>query len=93
MELSKYEYQEKFSLCAMDNDIVALEKIHLSLIKQRKVMDRWFDKYLDMFDRKMNPEETDTPVWKLYKSKSREYSELNEVITTANAYINKLKSI
>jgi len=93
MELSKYEYQEKFSLCAMDNDIAALEKIHLSLIKQRKVMDRWFDKYLDMFDRKMNPEETDTPVWKLYKSKSREYSELNEVITTANAYINKLKSI
>jgi hypothetical protein len=56
-------------------------------------MDRWFDKYLDMFDRKMNPEETDTPVWKLYKTKSREYSELNEVITTANAYINKLKSI
>jgi hypothetical protein len=93
MELSKYEYQEKFSLCAMDNDIVALEKIHLSLIKQRKVMDRWFDKYLDMFDRKMNPEETDTPVWKLYKTKSREYSELNEVITTANAYINKLKSL
>jgi hypothetical protein len=93
MELSKYEYQEKFSLCAMDNDIVALEKIHLSLIKQRKAMDRWFDKYLDMFDRKMNPEETDTPVWKLYKSKSREYSELNEVITTANAYINKLKNV
>jgi len=93
MELSKYEYQEKFSLCAIDRDIVALEKIRLSLIKQRKAMDRWFDKYLDMFDRKMNPEETDTPVWKLYKSKSREYSELNEVITTANAYINKLKNV
>jgi len=93
MELSKYEYQEKFSLCVMDKDITALEKIHLSLIKQRKLMDRWFDKYLDMFDRKMNPEETDTPVWKLYKAKSREYSELNEVITTANAYINKLKNV
>jgi hypothetical protein len=93
MELSKYEYQEKFSICAMDNDIEALEKIRNSLLKQRKVMDRWFDKYLDMFDRKMNPEETDTPIWKLYKTKSQEYSELNGVITTANAYINKLKNV
>jgi hypothetical protein len=57
MELSKYEYQEKFSLCAIDRDIVALERIQLSLIKERKVLDRWFDKYLDMFDRKMNSEE------------------------------------
>jgi hypothetical protein len=93
MELSKYEYQEKFSLCAIDRDIVALEKIHVSLVKERKVLDRWFDKYLDMFDKKMKPEEPDTPIWKLYNKKSQEYSELNEVITTANAYINKLKNV
>lgn len=93
MELSKSEYQEKFSLCAIDRDIVALEKIHVSLIKERKVLDRWFDKYLDMFDKKMKPDQTDTPIWKLYNKKSQEYSELNEVITTANAYITKLKSV
>lgn len=93
MELSKYEYQEKFSLCAIDRDIVALEKIHVSLIKERKVLDRWFDKYLDMFDKKMKPDQTDTPIWKLYNKKSQEYRELNEVITTANVYITKLKSV
>jgi len=93
MELSKYEYQEKFSLCAIDRDLVALEKIQKSLLKQRQVMDKWFDKYLDMFDKKMDSSNPDTPIWKLYNTKSQEYSELNEIITTANAYITKLKTI
>ena len=93
MELSKQEYMDKFSLCAIDNDIVALEKIRTSLIKQRISMDRWFDKYLDMFEKKMNSDEPDTPIWKLYKQKSKEYSELNGVITTADVYIKKLKNV
>ena len=93
MELSKQEYLEKFSLCAIDNDSASLQKIYISLIKQRTVLDRWFDKYLDMFDRKMSTDNTDTPIWKLYKQKLNEYSELNGVITTANAYLNKLKNV
>jgi hypothetical protein len=93
MELSKQEYLDKFSLCAIDRDIVALEKIRTSLLKQRISMDRWFDKYLDMFEKKMNVDETDTPIWKLYKQKSKEYSELNGVITTADVYIKKLKNV
>ena len=56
-------------------------------------MDKWFDKYLDMFDKKMDSSNPDTPIWKLYNTKSQEYSELNEIITTANAYITKLKTI
>lgn len=93
MELSKQEYLDKFSLCAIDGDIVALEKIRTSLLKQRFAMDRWFDKYLEMFEKKMNVDETETPVWKLYKQKSKEYSELNGVIITADVYIKKLKNV
>jgi hypothetical protein len=93
MELSKQEYLDKFSLCAMDRDVQSLQKIYIVLIKQRTVLDRWFDKYLDMFDRKMSTDNTDTPIWKLYKQKLNEYSELNGVITTANAYITKLKNV
>jgi hypothetical protein len=91
--LSKQDYFEKFSLCMMDRDVKALENIRGSLLKERTLLDRWFDKYLDMFERKMSSDNTDTPVWKLYKTKSNEYSELNGIITTANAYIKKLKSI
>lgn len=93
MELSKQEYLDKFSLCAIDHDVVAVEKIKAVLVRERTVMDRWFDKYLEMFERKMSTEDTETPIWKLYKTKSKEYSELNGIIKTADIYINKLKGI
>jgi hypothetical protein len=93
MELSKQEYLDKFSLCAIDHDVVALEKIRASLIRERTVMDRWFDKFLDMFERKMSTEDLETPIWKLYRTKTKEYSELNGIITTANVYIRKLQNV
>jgi hypothetical protein len=93
MELSKQEYLDKFSLCAIDHDLTALERIRSSLVAERKVMDKWFDKYLDMFEKKMSPDETNTPIWKLYKTKSKEYSELNGIITTADVYIKKFKNV
>jgi hypothetical protein len=93
MELSKQEYLDKFSLCAFDQDVQALEKIKAVLVKERTVMDKWFDKYLDMFERKMSTEDTETPIWKLYKTKSKEYSELNGIIKTADIYIKKFKSV
>lgn len=93
MELSKQEYLDKFSLCAYDQDVQALEKIKAVLVKERTVMDKWFDKYLDMFERKMSTEDTETPIWKLYKTKSKEYSELNGIIKTADIYIKKFKSV
>ena len=93
MELSKQEYLDKFSLCAYDQDVQALEKIKAVLVKERTVMDKWFDKYLEMFERKMSTEDTETPIWKLYKTKSKEYSELNGIIKTADIYIKKFKSV
>lgn len=93
MELSKQEYLDKFSLCAYDQDVEALEKIKAVLVKERTIMDRWFDKYLEMFERKMSTEDTETPIWKLYKTKSKEYSELNGIIKTADIYIKKFKSV
>jgi hypothetical protein len=93
MNLSKQEYLDKFSLCAMDRDVKSLERIYIELIKQRTVLDRWFDKYLDMFHKKMDAENPNTPIWKLYNQKSNEYSELNRVITTASVYLNKLKNV
>jgi hypothetical protein len=93
MELSKQEYFDKFSLCAIDHDVVALEKIRASLLKERHIMDRWFDRFLDMFERKMSTEDVETPIWKLYKSKTKEYSELDSIIKTADIYIKKLQNV
>ena len=93
LELSKQEYLDKFTLCAYDHDVESVKKIKSFLVAERTVMDKWFDKYLEMFERKMSTEDLDTPIWKLYKSKSKEYSELNGIIKTADIYIKKLSNV
>lgn len=90
MELTMNEYYEKFSLCAIDGDLNALVKIRGSLYKQRQKMDAWFDKYLDTVNKRMDPENINTPEWKLYNKKFEEYSELNRVIQSAEQYIKKV---
>lgn len=90
MELTVSEYYEKFALCAQDRDLNALVKIRGSLYKQRQKMDAWFDKYLETVEKRMDPENTNTPEWKLYNKKYEEYSELNRVILSAEQYIKKV---
>lgn len=90
MELSVNEYREKFSLCAIDRDLDALVKIRGYLYKERMKLDAWFDKYLEMFGKQMNPEETNTPVWKMYHKKSSEYSDVSQLIQTSESYIKRV---
>lgn len=90
MELTVSEYYEKFALCAYDRDLVALERIRGALLKERQKMDRWFDKYLEMFDRKMDSTKINTPEWKMYNKKSEEYSTVNGLIRSADVYIKKV---
>ena len=63
------------------------------LVVQRMKMDRFFTLFLDKFERKMDPDKPNTPIWKLYKSKTKEYSELESVIKTADIYIKKLQNV
>jgi hypothetical protein len=93
MEITITEMRSKISLCASDNDVDALSKIHDFLLQQSNQMDKWFDKYLDMFENKMKPDNPNTNIWKMYHIKSNEYSEIQTLIRTTNAYVRKLKSI
>lgn len=92
MELSLIEVRDKISLCVLDRDLDALVKVRDGLNKDLKVMDKWFDKYIDMMDRKMKPETPNTPEWKLYNRKFEEYSELKTIIKTADSYVRKLRN-
>lgn len=93
MELTVTEMRDKISLCVLDRDLPALVKVRDSLVKDRKVMDKWFDKYLEMVDRKMKPETPNTPEWKLYHKKSDEYSDLLTLIKTADNYVRQLQTV
>ena len=93
MELTVTEMRDKISLCVLDRDLAALVKVRDSLAKDLKVMDKWFDKYLEMVDRKMKPETPNTPEWKLYHKKSDEYSDLLTLIKTADNYVRQLQTV
>lgn len=71
------------------NDNEKLQKIYIDLVNLRSKMDRWFDKYLDMFDEKMNETNRSDPVWKLYHKKADEYSNVVQTIKTAEYYLKK----
>lgn len=74
---------------ATDRDFVALRNLYGQLIGERMRMDKFFSMYLDKFERKMDPEKTNTPIWDLYKKKLKEYGELQQVIKAAEYYMKK----
>lgn len=66
----------------------------LSDLKENKSkLDRWFDKYLDMFDDRMNSSDRSDPVWKLYFQKFNFYSDLEHSIKTAKYFLEKMKYV
>lgn len=53
-------------------------------------MDKFFTMYLDKFERKMDPEKTNTPVWDLYKQKLKEYDGVQRQIKTLEYRISQV---
>ena len=61
--------------------------IYLELVKERNKLDKWFNKYLDMFSEKMSDADKKDPMWKLYDAKSEQYSRIMTNIKTAEFYL------
>lgn len=74
---------------ATDRDFTALRTLHGQLLGERMRLDKFFSMYLDKFERKMDPEKTNTPIWDLYKKKLKEYGDLQQVILAAEYYMKK----
>lgn len=68
-------------------DMPTINEIYIDLSNKRAKMDRWFDKYLDMFDEKLATCDRNDPVKKLYNSKFDEYSQLSRVLKLAETYM------
>jgi hypothetical protein len=62
---------------------------HHELLMQKMKLDKFFTMYLDKFDKQMDSEKPNTPVWKLFKKKSAEYSKLNQEIRNIEYWIKK----
>lgn len=71
------------------SDHEKLTRIYVDLVNMRAKLDRWFNKYLDKFDEKMNTVNRSDPLWKLYNAKFDEYDEVTQTIKTAEYYLKK----
>jgi hypothetical protein len=52
-------------------------------------LDKFFSMFLEKFERKMDPEKPNTPIWKLYKEKLKEYDSIQQEIRNTNYWISK----
>ena len=59
------------------------------LIVQKMKLDKFFSMFLEKFERKMDPNNTNTPIWKLYKSKLKEYGLIDQEIKNTEYWIRK----
>lgn len=74
---------------ATDGDYNGIISVQNELFVERMKMDKFFSMFLDKFERKMDPDCTDTPIWKLYKAKLKEYADIQQAILAAKYYLNK----
>jgi hypothetical protein len=87
------QLESELSTAHMYNQSKKIEEIYVQLINTKSKLDRWFNKYIDMFDDTMNSVANTHPVWKLYNAKFDEYSELNKNIRTAEYYMKRVTHV
>lgn len=64
------------------------EKLNIFTTEKMK-LDKFMSMFLEKFERKMNWEDLDTPIWNLYRKKSDEYSKVSQLIKVATYYSTK----
>lgn len=87
--MNRKQIESEMSLANLYNQPQKIEQIYMELINAKGKLDRWFTKYIEMFDEKMSTIPTSHPIWKLYNSKFDQYSEINQTIKTAEYYMKK----
>lgn len=74
-------------------DFDSIRNTYIDLVNDRTKMDRWFDKFLDMFDEKFATMDRKDPARKLYDKKFEEYEHLSRIIKIAEHYMIKVQNV
>lgn len=89
--MTRSQIENKILKLTTAYDVAGLKKLQEELKAEQKKLDAWFDRYLDMFDKDMDPDNGDTAVWQLYRKKFRQYGEIDDCLTTLNHFGKKVK--
>jgi hypothetical protein len=81
--------ESKLVSLVSNRDYVAIVKLQSELTLERMKLDKFFSMFLDKFEKKMNPDTTNTPVWNLYKTKMKEYESIQRGITLTTYYLKR----
>lgn len=87
--MNRQQTEQNIVMAYTYNNREVIQEIYIDLVNIKAKLDRWFNKYLDMFDDKMSTVNNNDPVWKLYHSKSEEYNAVTQTIKTAEYYLKK----
>jgi hypothetical protein len=66
-----------------------IQDAQTEMMVERMKLDKFFSLFLDKFERKMDSDKTDTPIWKLYRAKLKEYEELQRSIKSSTYYLTR----
>jgi len=72
---------------------MTLNEKYSDLQVQKMKLDKFFSMFLEKFERQMDPDKTDTPVWKLYKNKLKEYEKVDHELKATQYWINKERNV
>ena len=69
-------------------EIRKLEVVAEGLKNRKKELDVFFDEFLELFDEKMSAiEDQQHPLWRAYKTRFKEWQQINKDITLADYYM------
>ena len=72
---------------------MTLTEKYNSLQIEKMKLDKFFSMFLEKFERKMDSDVTDTPVWKLYKAKLKEYEKVSQELKNTQYWITKENNV
>ena len=72
---------------------MTLTEKYNSLQIEKMKLDKFFSMFLEKFERKMDSDVTDTPVWKLYKVKLKEYDKVSQELKNTKYWITKENNV
>ena len=72
---------------------MTLTEKYNSLQIEKMKLDKFFSMFLEKFERKMDTDNTDTPIWKLYKTKLKEYDKVSQELKNTQYWISKEQNV
>lgn len=70
-----------------------LKDKHNELVVQKMHLDKFFTLFLDKFHSKMDPAKPNTPIWKLYKNKLKEYDDLQRQLRSTEYWLKRSANV